>query len=80
MNTSNKDYYINVWKGKDYDPLFIDPFESYNYQLDSLSAAQDIGKLEYAKLFRKDILNKDRNDDAGPDLGAYERIEKEDEN
>ena len=31
------------------------------------------------KCFRLDIMNKDRTADEGPDLGAYERIEKKDE-
>ena len=53
--------------------------DRYNYALDTLSAAKDIGDLDIAKLFPMDILNKDRLSDAGPDLGAYERIEKKNE-
>ena len=79
VDTSNKDHYINVWKGNDYDPLFIDPYEEYNYALDTLSPAKDVGKFEYAKQFPVDILNKDRNIDDGADLGAFERIEKKNE-
>lgn len=75
-NTSDKDHYNNVWKGKAYDPLFIDPYDKYNYALDTLSPAKDIGKLEYAKQFPIDILNTDRISDDGADLGAFERIEK----
>lgn len=80
FNTSNKDNYRNVWKGPDYDPLFVDPYNKYNYALDTLSAAKDIGSIDIAKLFPMDILNKDRLSDDGPDLGAYERIEKKKEN
>src|SRR5690606_17318978 len=76
FNTSNKDHYRNVWKGMVYDPKFIDPYEDYNYALDTLSAAKDIGKADFAKMFPYDILNKDRLYDQCPDLGAYERIEK----
>ncbi|MGC9355235.1 MAG: hypothetical protein ACP5D9_15415 [Mariniphaga sp.] len=79
FNTSNKDHYKNIWKGEDYNPLFMDPYDDYNYELDTLSAAKDIGNPDYAKLFPTDILNKDRFSDDGPDLGAYERIEKKDE-
>lgn len=80
FNTSNKDHYKNVWKGEEYNPLFVDPYDEFNYALDTLSAAKDIGNLDYAKLFPMDILNKDRLSDEKPDLGAYERIEKKNEN
>ncbi len=76
FNTSNKEHYKNIWKGVKYDPLFIDPYKEYNYQLDTLSPAKDIGKPEYGDKFPMDILNKERDSDSGPDLGAYERIEK----
>lgn len=79
FNLSNKDHYKNVWKGEEYNPLFVDPYDDYNYALDTLSAAKDIGDPDYAKLFPVDLLNKDRLSDNGPDLGAYERIEKKDE-
>lgn len=79
FNVSNKDHYKNVWKGEEYNPLFVDPYDDYNYALDTLSAAKDIGDPDYAKLFPMDLLNKDRLSDNGPDLGAYERIEKKDE-
>ena len=79
FDTSNKNHYINVLKGRDYDPLFIDPYEDYIYALDTLSPAKDIGKLEYSKQFPLDILFKDRNADDGADLGAFERIEKKNE-
>ncbi len=79
FNTSNKDHYKNVWKGEEFNPLFMDPYDDYIYELDTLSAAKDIGNPDYGKLFPTDILNKDRLSDDGPDLGAYERIEKKDE-
>ncbi len=78
-NTSDKDHYNMVWKGPDYDPQFVDPYDDYNYQLDSLSAAIDVGSEEIAKRFPTDILNKSRLSDNGPDLGAYERIVEKDE-
>lgn len=79
FNVSNKEHYRNIWKGRQYDPLFMDPYDDFNYALDTLSAAKDIGKIEYAKMFPNDILNKDRLSDDGPDLGAFERIERKNE-
>lgn len=76
FNTSNKEHYKNVWKGVKYDPRFIDPYKEFNYQLDTLSPAKDIGKPEFGEKFPLDILNKERTIDSGPDLGAFERIEK----
>jgi hypothetical protein len=35
-----------------------------------------VGKLQYGEQFPLDILGKERTVDKGPDLGAYERIEK----
>ena len=79
MDTSDKDHYVNVWKGVDYDPLFIDPYEDYNYALDTLSPAKDIGSLVFSEEFPVDILNKNRLSDDGADLGAFERIENKNE-
>jgi hypothetical protein len=76
FKTSNADNFKNIWKGVKYDPLFIDPYKEYNYQLDTLSPAKDVGKFEYGQQFPIDILTKDRTNDRGPDLGAYERVEK----
>ncbi len=58
------------------DPNFIDPYE-FNYQLDTLSPCKDIGGIDIANNYPKDILNNSRTKDSGPDLGAYERIENE---
>lgn len=76
FNTSNAEHYKNIWKGAKYNPLFIDPYKEYNYQLDTLSPAKDVGKIIYGEQFPFDILNNNRTEDKGPDLGAYERIEK----
>jgi hypothetical protein len=78
FKTSNKDHFKNVWKGLAYDPKFIDPYIDYNYALDTLSPAKDIGNPVFGQQFPFDILNNDRNADNGPDLGAFERIEKKD--
>ena len=46
------------------------------YELDTLSVAKDAGKESYAKMFPFDLKGAERNNDAGLDLGAIERIEK----
>ena len=79
MNTSDKSHFINVQKGEAADPRFVDPYGGYNYELDTLSAAIDAGSMEYAIKYPLDILNKDRTADNGPDLGAYERVIKNEE-
>ncbi len=79
FNISDTDHYKNVWKGDAYDPKFIDPYEEFDYALDTLSPAKDVGSEEYAKMFPLDIQNNDRTADDGPDLGAFERVEKKDE-
>jgi hypothetical protein len=79
VDLSDKNYYKNVWKGVDHNPKFVDPFDDYDYSLDTLSAAKDIGNIVFAKMFQRDIMNKSRLADDGPDLGAFERIEKKDE-
>ncbi len=80
LNVSNQEHYQNVWLGSDFDPRFVDPYDNFNYQLDTLTAAKDIGKSDIAKFFPLDLLNKNRISDNGPDLGAYERIAKQNEN
>lgn len=71
LRSSNNIYGINNnILGTDPEfPRFIDPF-TFNYQLDSLSPAQDAGR---PLSINTDLLGTTR--DALPDLGAYERIE-----
>ncbi len=76
FNTSNKSHYREVWKGSSFDPKFVDPYKELNFALDTLSPAKDLGNPEFSKMFPQDILNKDRTADNGPDVGAFERIEK----
>ncbi|KPK83660.1 MAG: hypothetical protein AMS27_12220 [Bacteroides sp. SM23_62_1] len=56
------------------DPKFISA-DGNDYQLDTLSSAKDRGLDDYATFFPLDLNGKSRVDDAGPDIGAYERIE-----
>lgn len=76
IDVSDKSKYISVWPNE--DPNFID-YKKYNYQLDTLSFCKDIGDKGIAEKekFKFDILNNNRINDDGPDLGAYERIEEE---
>lgn len=74
FDTSDESKFKNVLTNE--DPKFSNIAE-YNYQLDTLSPAKDYGKFELAEPFPKDIVGTIRLDDIGPDLGAYERIEKE---
>ena len=71
FDVSNTNFYSNNILNK--DPDFIDPYG--DFQLDSLTNATDIGKIEISKLFPTDILGNDRLLDKGPDIGAYERVE-----
>ncbi len=80
FKTSNKDHFLNVWKGPAYDPLFFDPYIDYNYALDTLSPAKDAGNPAIGELYPLDIINNSRTADNGPDLGAFERVEKKDDN
>jgi hypothetical protein len=58
------------------DPVFVDPYK-FDYQLDSLSVARDAGSRDVARDFPDDILGNNRLDDNAPDLGAFERIDKQ---
>jgi hypothetical protein len=76
FNISDRNRYNNVWKGKDFVPKFKDPYKNLDFQLDTLSPAKDRGSAVYSRLFPFDKRGMDRTLDDGPDLGAYERIEK----
>jgi hypothetical protein len=56
------------------DPKFVS-YTNDDYQLDTLSSAKDRGLIDYALLYNLDLLGISRLDDAGPDIGAYERVE-----
>jgi len=57
------------------NPRFKDPYTG-NFELDTLSIAKDYGKLDYAKSYPTDLKDESRISDDGPDLGAFERVEK----
>ncbi|WP_430973414.1 hypothetical protein [Sunxiuqinia rutila] len=74
FNISDPDYFSGILRG--IDPKFKDPYEKLNFELDTLSPAKDAGLRRIGQQYPLDLLNQGRTDDAGPDLGAYERIEK----
>lgn len=55
------------------DPLFKDSYE-YDFALDSLSPAINIGDVNIANLYPLDLNKNSRLSDKGPDLGALEWI------
>ncbi len=71
FKTNSPDHFINILKGV--DPLFVDPYKKYNFELDTLSPAIDTGKISISKLFPADLKGRDRFLDKGPDIGALER-------
>ena len=73
MNISNEDHFSYILKNV--NPGFVSTY-NYDYHLDTLSPAKDYGDIEISKYFPLDLDNKSRLSDDGPDIGAYERIEK----
>jgi len=65
------------WKAlvKNVDPRFISQVH-WDYRLDSLSPAQDKADMHYSSYFPRDMLGNSRFSDKGPDIGAFERVEK----
>ncbi len=57
------------------NPRFKNPYKG-NFELDTLSIVKDYGKTNYAKTYPLDLKYDSRMSDDGPDLGAFERIEK----
>ncbi|PTN08521.1 hypothetical protein [Mangrovibacterium marinum] len=75
VNVENPTHYSGILKNA--LPKFVDPYVKMNFELDTLSAAKDAGSPEIGKLFPFDLVNQNRTLDAGPDLGAYERVEEQ---
>lgn len=75
MNTSDASKWIDVVKNLNprFDSL---TYTVRNYQLDTLSPAQNRANPVFSKFFPFDLLGNSRLSDSGPDIGAYERQEK----
>lgn len=74
FNLNDPSHFNRIFNNE--DPKFVSYLKD-DYQLDTLSSAKDRGLLVYALLYSLDILGVSRLDDAGPDIGAYERVEGE---
>lgn len=57
-------------------PLFISSLKE-NFRIDSLSPAKNGGNIIYGSQVPFDLVNNSRTSDAAPDMGAYERQEKQ---
>lgn len=73
IDITNKAHYDSIWYLS--VPKFRD-VDKWNFELDTLSFAKDKGSVSLGQMFPLDFNGKSRVDDAKPDLGAYERIEK----
>lgn len=73
LKTDDATRWISILKN--IDPRFLSVTDR-DYQLDTLSPAMDKGNPEYARLFPMDLNGVSRLTDKGPDIGAYERVEK----
>ncbi|MCK9254362.1 MAG: hypothetical protein GX793_02070 [Bacteroidales bacterium] len=72
-NFEGTDFFIdNIWNE---NPKFKEITKPYDYELDTLSPAKDIGKLNISQQVPLDQLGNNRLLDGKPDLGAFERQE-----
>ena len=74
FKTSDVDHFANILKGV--KPMFVDPYEKFNFELDTLSPAKDSGRVSIGRLVPTDLKGRNRLIDNGPDIGAFERQEK----
>jgi hypothetical protein len=72
FNITDENHFKNVINE---NPKFKDSFKG-NFELDTLSPAKDFGLFNIATLFPFDLKNISRLNDLGPDIGAFERVEK----
>lgn len=73
INTDNPTFFNSIIVNQ--NPKFIDVNSPYDYHLDTLSSAKDVGSNDIALPFSIDIDGNSRLLDSNPDLGAFERIE-----
>ncbi len=72
FNLEDTEHFINTINLE--DPAFVD-YQNYNFALDTLSPAKDVGSKAIALQFPIDIKGDSRLGELGPDIGAYERFE-----
>jgi len=71
-NTTKAEFTNIIWNN---DPKFT--FKPIAYlELDTLSSAKDKGDVSVGQTYPLDLKKVNRTLDTGPDLGAYERVEK----
>ncbi len=70
----DQDNFIKLIRNE--NPNFVDLSEEYNFELDPLSPAKDAGDPAIAARYPFDLNQVSRISDEGPDIGAFERIEK----
>lgn len=68
-----------LWKKDDNFTLLDNKKQRYDFQLDSISAAINIGLSEDARNYPLDLKGQSRLNDEAPDAGCYEWKKKEDE-
>lgn len=73
FNTSNNTYFKDVIRNE--NPNFVSTTRPYDYSLDSISPALNIGDPEISAIVPFDFNGNSRISDDGPDLGAIEKTE-----
>jgi hypothetical protein len=71
IEDSEEVYFNNTTEYNKSNKLFTNDYD-LNFTLDTLSQAQNIGKLEYAQGYEFDLQENSRLLDNKPDIGAYE--------
>ncbi len=72
VDLSNQEHFVNVINNV--DPKFVS-WNTYNFELDTLSPAKNKGSLPIAELYPADQNENSRITDGKPDIGAFERMD-----
>ena len=68
-----------IWEKDDHFEKMDSEMQKYDFQLDSLSKAINLGNNEDSRNYPFDLKGRSRLNDEAPDAGCYEWIKKEDE-
>ncbi len=75
INIEDKNHFTDLKTPSEFN--FVD-YYTYDFQLDTLSSAQNAGKLniinKYPEILNTDIIGESRVNDKAPDIGAYESL------